>query len=267
MTVMEARRDPRPWLVPLVLGVVRDYRWPAPGPRLRVDFWVAYWNRSGEAVIEGDDGSLPLDEQGLVLIPPLAWVRRQARTPFDQWWCHFTLPAPGAIARPIRLPCAGQLGVRLRQSWRSAWSLGCQHPATVASWHAVLGLALTRIPWDTSRPDPGDRVIASLQAELLATGLPPVGNALLARRLGMHEKSLCRSFRRATGAGLQEWLRQRRIDRAALALADGQEVDAVVAAAGFADRSQFSRQFTRSRGIGPGLFRRLARSGRLEGEG
>lgn len=266
MPVMEARRSRSPWLIPLVLGVVRDYQWNSLNQRLRMDFWIGYWNRSGDAVVEWDNGSMALDPGGLILIPPLVWVRRRCRGAFDQWWCHFTIPAQSSSACPIRLPCAGGLGIGLRRCWREAWRHGCQHPATVAAWHAVLGLALTQIPWETAAPDPLDHQISELQADLLAQGLPQIANAVLAKRWGMHEKSLCRRFSRATGCGLQAWLREQRIAQAARALTEGQPVDEVTKRFGFTDRSHFSRLFTRSRGIGPGLFRRLALSGRLVGD-
>jgi AraC-like DNA-binding protein len=261
MPDMEARRSARPWLIPMVMGAVRDYRWTTLERRMRLDYWIAYWNRSGDASVAWDDGSLRLGPDALVLIPPLVWIRRRGRGSFEQWWSHFTVPAQPACARPLRLPCAGSLGDLLDQGWQAAWRLGCQHPSTVAAWHAALGLALSQVAWRPPEPPASDEVITRLQADLLARGLPPVANAVLAHNLGMHEKSLCRRFRRATDTGLQEWLRQRRIDLAAAALADGQEVEAVATRFGFANRSHLTRVFTRSRGVGPGLFRRLAGAG------
>jgi AraC family transcriptional regulator len=84
--------------------------------------------------------------------------------------------------------------------------------------------------------------------------------AELAGAAGVHPVTLARSFRRAFGCTVGEYLRRLRIERAAEQLAMGHEPLAEIAlAAGFADQSHFSNVFRRRVGMSPSAFRRDAR--------
>jgi AraC family transcriptional regulator len=83
----------------------------------------------------------------------------------------------------------------------------------------------------------------------------------VARAAGVHSVYFARCVRRWYGIGAADLLRQSRLRHAARRMADGDRTVATVAhATGFADESHLCREFSRSAGISPARFRRLARA-------
>lgn len=253
----------RPWLQPLTCGVRRDMWWSAPYlRRMRLDFWLVYWNPSPGATLTSDGVEHPLDRDVLLLVPPGSWICRRQVSPFDHWWCHVRTAATPSPANATRLAATGTLGRLLRRSWSTAWARGSRHPASLLACHAVLAEALGQLPWPA--PDqviPTDHAIAALQAWLLAQGCPALDNSALARRLGMHPKSLVRRFTRAVGTAPQTWLRDQRLDLAAERLSAGMTIEEAADAGAFTDRFHLGRLFRRRFGIGPGGYRRMSHVG------
>ena len=83
----------------------------------------------------------------------------------------------------------------------------------------------------------------------------------LARSVGVLPVTLARGFRQAFGCTVGEYVRNLRIERATLQLAQTQLSLAEIAlAAGFSDQSHFSNLFRHHTGLSPSKFRRVARS-------
>ncbi|MFC0225977.1 AraC family transcriptional regulator [Serratia aquatilis] len=82
----------------------------------------------------------------------------------------------------------------------------------------------------------------------------PVSLAELAQLCGIGRYQLIRSFQRATGITPHAYLVQRRIQLARQLIANGTPLAESAAAAGFADQSHMTRQFTRALGVSPGLY-------------
>jgi AraC family transcriptional regulator len=83
----------------------------------------------------------------------------------------------------------------------------------------------------------------------------------IARSAGVHPVYFARCVRRWYGIGASDLLRRSRLRHAARHIADGAPTIAQVAhATGFADESHLSREFSRTAGIPPARFRRLARA-------
>ena len=78
----------------------------------------------------------------------------------------------------------------------------------------------------------------------------------LAQLAGVHAAHLARSFRRAHGLSVGEYLRELRLQRACAALRESRDSIAEIAAeAGFADQSHFARIFRRRTGQTPSRYR------------
>lgn len=248
-----------PWLRLSTCGVRRAFTWSEPFlRRMRLGFWLAYWNPGPGAAISSDAGRFRLDRETLLLVPPGTWLRREQSRPFEHWWCHFRTTGTAAVATAQLLPVDGDLGRLLRHSWTTSWAKDSAHPASILSCHAVLALALGRLPWTVpTTPESPDPEIAELQAWLRAKGCPALTNAVLAQRLHLHPKSLVRRFTRAVGQPPQAWLRDRRLDLAAERLVAGMAVEQAAEQSGFVDRFHLGRLFRRRFGVGPGSYRRM----------
>lgn len=82
----------------------------------------------------------------------------------------------------------------------------------------------------------------------------PISLGELAQLCGINRYQLIRSFQRATGITPHAYLIQRRIQLARRLIASGTPLAESAAAAGFADQSHMTRQFTRALGVSPGLY-------------
>jgi len=86
----------------------------------------------------------------------------------------------------------------------------------------------------------------------------------LSAAVGVHPVHFVRAFRQHAGCTPGEYVRRRRIERAATLLAGSDEPIASVAAlAGFADQSHFSKLFRRYRRMSPAEYRRGCGTGRF----
>jgi AraC family transcriptional regulator len=83
--------------------------------------------------------------------------------------------------------------------------------------------------------------------------------AELARAAGVHPVHLARVFRRHLGCTPGEYLRRRRLERAAVLLREtARPLSDVALGCGFADQSHFANAFKRHTGVTPGTFRSRA---------
>jgi AraC family transcriptional regulator len=83
----------------------------------------------------------------------------------------------------------------------------------------------------------------------------------LAQTVGVHPVTLARAFRQAFGCSVGEYVRNLRIERATLQLAQTELSLAEIAlAAGFSDQSHFSNLFRQRTGFSPSRFREASRS-------
>jgi len=83
----------------------------------------------------------------------------------------------------------------------------------------------------------------------------------LAREVEVHSVTLSRTFRRAFGCSVGEYLRRVRLEQATTMLARTDlPLSRIAAQAGFADQSHFANLFRRRTGVTPSRYRRALRS-------
>ena len=87
----------------------------------------------------------------------------------------------------------------------------------------------------------------------------PMSMSTLARALGRDPQSVARDFRSARGISIRDYVRQRRLERAAESLVESDAALARIASEiGFFDQAHFSREFKRSMGVPPLRYRKRA---------
>jgi AraC-like DNA-binding protein len=103
----------------------------------------------------------------------------------------------------------------------------------------------------------GDRgYLRDVVAALRATVLPARGIAAVARDVGASPIRLVRSFRRAYGISVAQFMRTLQLQRALELLRDPSlSISAVAAEAGFSDQSHMTRAFARTYGLTPAALR------------
>jgi AraC family transcriptional regulator len=90
-----------------------------------------------------------------------------------------------------------------------------------------------------------------------------VSLTVLAAEVGIHPVHLARTFRRAFGCSLGEYVRRSRIERARQALlATDQSLASIALSVGFSDQAHFCRQFKAATGTTPGAYRAAGRQAR-----
>lgn len=123
---------------------------------------------------------------------------------------------------------------------------------------ALLGLSSEPVP-PAARPPWLATVIDFLDAH----ASEPLHAADLSHLAPVHPVHLARVFRRHHGCSIGEYLRRKRLEAAAAALAsEGASIAGIAFAAGFSDQAHFTRAFRAHAGLPPGRFRRLAAGAR-----
>jgi AraC-like DNA-binding protein len=187
--------------------------------------------------------------------PPPQWTRLENR--LDRCW---QWREDGGAAREL-------LGL-LRQTVSVLEGAATTHPlagAALQDW-LLHPLALLLLQDPPQRPsaaaaDDGPRRLDLVLDHIQANLHRPLELRDLCDLSGCSPRTLQYTFQRRFGCGPMQWLRQRRLEAAALELrqADGQEPVAVIARrCGYTNLSSFSRDIQRSFGLPPSALRRSA---------
>jgi AraC family transcriptional regulator len=121
---------------------------------------------------------------------------------------------------------------------------------------------LVRLQADGARRQPRwlRTIEDALESSLDTSVAAPPSVEELAAIAGVHPTHLQRTFRRHHGATISNYVRQRRIERARVAVAKGEQpLSAIAIDAGFADQSHFTRVFRQAFGETPGQYARALR--------
>jgi AraC family transcriptional regulator len=190
-----------------------------------------------------------------------------------------TVSVPGALvdAAAREVAAGGRLPERSTALPHPAALAAAQRlAAACAAWApdaplVAEGLALDLLLAAAAHPDvpPGAQaglapprwlaVARELLDDHAAGAAGPIDTADLARAAGVHPVHLARVFRRYLGCAPGDYLRRRRVERAAALLrATARPLADIALGCGFADQSHFARAFKRHTGVAPGAYRRRA---------
>lgn len=129
---------------------------------------------------------------------------------------------------------------------------------------SALFFLLCKALWRGAKPVPVSGVPYPVEAcrNLIATHFPEnLNTSELAHRLGYHPDYLGNLFRRCCGMTITDALNEKRLMHASELLARGMSIKEAAFASGFNDLGYFRRQFVRSHGILPSLYRKRVLSG------
>ncbi|AHG89389.1 Helix-turn-helix, AraC domain-containing protein [Gemmatirosa kalamazoonensis] len=165
------------------------------------------------------------------------------------------------------LPKAPQLVRGTAVNWASRIGAELREPDAVSRL-AIEGALLLLVSELSRLPGLGEprrpRWLGVVEDAIEASLTEPPTVADLAALAGVHASHLLRTFRRHHGATVANYARQRRIEQARAAIAQGdRSLSAIALAAGFADQSHFTRVFRRAFGETPGAYARSLRGDAL----
>lgn len=238
---------------------------------VRSSHWRLYINSAPGAFVTVSGREYPIDPLQVYLIP--AWVCFDCRneTTLAHFFIHFDIVGwpPGMIRdvfpRPIQLPKrAAHTG--LYQSIMKLLREGRQQsPETLSFAKAMVYLSLGEIipthvhenRWEIFLRGPTD---LSPALRYIDSHLPEqIFNTQLAKLCYMSESHFSREFRSTLGQPPAQYVRERRVARAAEQLAlTNAKLDDIARQCGFANRFYFTRAFTAVMGMPPARYRARA---------
>lgn len=220
---------------------------------------------AGEGVDDGDNGTRRVGSQDVLFTPAYVphgyhfaksgrWFNIQLA---DEWLARVTdgerhLPRDAEILKG-HTAAIWAARVRSEAQLRDSVSSMAIDGAMILM---LAELARTRDPGAATRPRWLRRVEEAIDATCAAP--PPVEQ--LAALAGVHPRHLLRTFRRYHGTTVAQYVRQRQLQQARVALATSKQPLAMIAlAAGFSDQAHFTRVFRHMYGETPGEYARSTR--------
>jgi len=220
---------------------------------------------AGEGVDDGDNGTRRVGASDILFTP--SFVPHGYRFEKSGRWFNIQL-AETWIERVTegerRLPKGAEV---LRSHAAAVWAARVRSEVQLrdsVSSMAIDGamilmlaeLARSRDAGATTRPRWLRRVEDAIDASFAAP--PPMDE--LAALAGVHPRHLLRTFRRYHGTTVAQYVRQRQLQQARVALATSKQPLAMIALdAGFSDQAHFTRVFRHTYGETPGAYARSTR--------
>ena len=221
---------------------------------------------AGEGVEEVGSQTRPLAAQDLLFTPSHAphgyrfgvkgqWFNIQLS---DDWLARKTdgqRPLP-ATAQIVRGNAASVWAARVRSEVRMRDSVS---NLAIDGAMTLMIAELARLRDDDAPTRP--RWLRRVEEAINATSAAPLSMDELSRLAGVHPRHLLRTFRRYHGTTVANYVRQRQLQQARVAIANSKHPLAMIALdAGFADQSHFTRAFRKAYGETPAEYSRALRS-------
>ncbi|HAI10566.1 MAG TPA: hypothetical protein DCM28_02605 [Phycisphaerales bacterium] len=234
-------------------------------------FWRLYVNkRDGASLVLRDGSAFRLAANRVYLVP--AWVHFscQNTTGLEHFFVHFDLDGlPGIFIRklfstPIELDSSAMLLSVCRSAMSMVHQIKIDSIVVGSRIHALLQLAVS-LAWEGLAPQQQASCHEFIHKTHQFAGVlayidkhlgQPIHNDDLARECHLSRDHFVRSFGKQLGQSPAQFIRERRIARAAQMLRfDSSNIETIAEQCGFADRFHFSRVFTHIMGSPPAAYR------------
>ena len=226
--------------------------------------WRFYWNPvpGGYIRIAGEKEEVALTSEHFYILPGYLRFSTQAKTPFSQFYVHFSLNERLAhLDRMFQLP-TDERSIDLIQRFIHRKDAQENRQLDWLTAASVVASALMNLPEEVLRLPPEhdpriERVLAWIHRHLDGV----YGNDLLAEKAMMSRNGFLRLFETEVGEPPQKYCRRKRIERACeMLLFSDLPLEEIATQTGFFDRYHFSRVFKSVMNFTPASFRRFFRS-------
>lgn len=219
----------------------------------------------GDGVDDGGSATKPLGKQDILYTPSHAphgyrfatkgrWFNIQVS---DSW-------LERVMDGERRLPTNAEI---LKGNTAAVWAARVRsevHLRDSVSSMAIDGAMMLMLAELARTPDEGaetrPRWLRRVEEAIDASPATPLSIDQLAALAGVHPRHLLRTFRRYHGTTVAQYIRQRQLQQARVALATSKQPLSMIALdAGFSDQAHFTRVFRHTYGETPGAYARSAR--------
>jgi len=225
-------------------------------------YWRIYWNEEPGAWVSFGGADYRLDPESVVVVAPNAAVDHHVTGRLMHTYMHATLGYPyDTIAPRVDQVPAAHLPMHLLDialagigGNRSPQRLS--FPQTLAVYAFVCGV-LCGLPRDIWPEPAADLAVRELVQDISRHPERVYRTSAMAERCGMSVNTLLRRFRDQIGRSPQQFVTERRLQKACVLLDQtGQSIEQIADACGFCDRYHFSKVFKARFRCGPAAFRR-----------
>lgn len=215
-------------------------------------FWHFYWSFSPGASLLINEKRFELDPAYPVLIPPYFRFGSRSEGPLEQFYIHFSLDNFRMHpSLPILLTSFGQMEKdEIKRRFESA-----QTTITTVWLNYLICKALLELEDRSEELNDELRTGYDVRIETalkLMDEKKKLTNSEIARRIGMSTNNFIRLFKNEIGIAPKTYNNSRRMELAQTLLMDKTlSIEDIAIRCGFADRYQFSKQFTAYYDISP----------------
>lgn len=223
--------------------------------------WRIYWNPTpGAKIVCGEKCFYP-DSNSIIAIPPGISVEQTMESPFDHFYLHVAIGFPYSSYPEIVHFSIGEES----KNFLSKIVEECKEIPIISDWpehrrnmiNRLVYRVITELDEDKLQSQHLSPTIRKTVNALNRSIVAGVSNKELAEQAGMSLRAFLAKFNRETSTTPQQYLLQKRLEKAAHLLSSTeQSIERVAESCGFCERSYLSRLFKREYGSSPAAFRK-----------
>lgn len=236
--------DLRPWW--------QEYVWGNP-------YWRFYYNFSDNSALLIDGKEYPLKSDSVYLIPPNIKFSGKLNGPVTQFYIHFHLEGNFCpIAHElIKLELTPNLKSIISDLSYDLVNKAVPKAKIVFLTQQLVLAAMVKLPEEYFQDKLIDPRITKLNNFISSNISRKIQNSELSKLVQMETTSFVRFFKRSTGLSPQEFIMEKKIEKACLMLHfSNTSIEEIAHELGFCDRYHFSRVFKKVRLVSPAQFRK-----------
>jgi len=225
----------------------------------KLPFWRLYWDSAPGAIIRYQEQTVALTPERIVLVPPNTELsQRLDRGPVTHFGAHFVTDAPfnRLHSRLYIFKAETCLLSAITTLPPDEEDRLINNPSLSTAVRGLICVLLSKIPaTELQSLQLPERLIANM-ALIEANLQCALSYQELARHMGVSVSTMFRRYQSELGLSPQEYLRQKRVEKACMLLHDQQQsIEQIADKTGFCDRYHFTKVFTAHTGESPARFR------------
>lgn len=225
-------------------------------------YWRLYWNAESGAAIIGNDQEFPFTPDTITLIAPNTHFESKFYKPFRHFFIHFTYQEIFDTSKlSIHQIKDEKLIEELKMFFKSRQFGSVLKHANLTFLNKIIAVCLDHLPDDCVLEQMLGPHIQKAIDIMDQTLKNPISNNILAKKVGMSERSFLRHFKETMEIPPQFYYQQKRLEKAGIELEfSNKTIEEIAEEFGFCDRNYFSVVFKKQYLMTPVKYRRQTQS-------